>query len=177
MITVDIVYAIEEPWTEMRPVLLGDVPVNLSSRDGFVCVSRNGDPWKRLDLYGTLSLPFIEGVYWQGKIVIGFGNWLCVVDPVDDEVSSHPMDGYFGHLYPYDGFLLAASASCLHCFSPDGHRIWIARNLGIDGVLVDDVDGDVIRGRGEWDPPGGWLDFAVKLSTGEALGLSESERR
>lgn len=46
---------------------------------------------------------------------------------------------------------------------------WENRGLGIDGVLVHEISGDVIAGEGEWDPPGGWKPFRVRLNTGQNL--------
>jgi hypothetical protein len=57
----------------------------------------------------------------------------------------------------------------LHFISPVGNLVWQSDVLGIDGVIVDDVDNALIRGRGEWDPPGGWKPFAVSVKTGRTI--------
>ncbi|WP_166881743.1 hypothetical protein [Massilia mucilaginosa] len=44
-----------------------------------------------------------------------------------------------------------------------------ARRIGADGVLIVDAVDGVLRGAGEWDPPGGWRDFTLALDTGERL--------
>lgn len=40
--------------------------------------------------------------------------------------------------------------------------------LGIDGVVVSivDVEKSLVHGQGEWDPPGGWKPFTVRLGDG-----------
>jgi len=44
--------------------------------------------------------------------------------------------------------------------------LWRSDCLGIDGVMVDQVADGIIRGKGEWDPPGGWRPFQVRFATG-----------
>lgn len=36
-------------------------------------------------------------------------------------------------------------------------------------VVVNSVNGDIISGDGEWDPPDGWAPFEVSLATGRVL--------
>jgi hypothetical protein len=47
--------------------------------------------------------------------------------------------------------------------------MWESERLGIDGVVVHAVEGDVIEGDGEWDPPGGWQPFELSLASGERV--------
>jgi hypothetical protein len=46
---------------------------------------------------------------------------------------------------------------------------WMNDNLAIDGVEIDAVAEGEVRGRGDWDPPGDWRHFAIRLATGEAI--------
>jgi hypothetical protein len=46
---------------------------------------------------------------------------------------------------------------------------WQSDILAIDGVVVSHVGPPVIRGEGEWDPPGGWRDFALFADDGKAV--------
>ncbi|BCZ45775.1 hypothetical protein psyc5s11_18420 [Clostridium gelidum] len=47
--------------------------------------------------------------------------------------------------------------------------MWTAEILGIDGVLVNNFDGERIYGAGEYDPPGGWVDFVINSRTGKRV--------
>jgi hypothetical protein len=49
--------------------------------------------------------------------------------------------------------------------APDGSITW-RRSVAVDGVEIERVDGNVIFGRAEMDPPGGWQPFHIKLSDG-----------
>ncbi|GHO84398.1 hypothetical protein [Dictyobacter formicarum] len=69
---------------------------------------------------------------------------------------SHLLSGYFGHFYPLEETLLVASVSDLLCFDAQAQLQWIAERLGIDGVVITRVAGNIIYGEGEWDPPGRW---------------------
>jgi hypothetical protein len=46
--------------------------------------------------------------------------------------------------------------------------LWKSDVLAIEGVIVQDVGPVVIRGEGEWDPPGGWKPFAIAVVDGKA---------
>lgn len=46
---------------------------------------------------------------------------------------------------------------------------WTTQRLGIDGVIVDGVANGIIEGQGEWNPPGGWERFRVKLDSGSLI--------
>jgi hypothetical protein len=113
-----------------------------------------------------------------GRVYIGCGECVFVIDVGRRQVTAWPLSGYFGHLYTADdlgvslaGFsVLVASASGLLCFARDGSLRWHAGDLGIDGVIVDSVDNGVVSGAGEWDPPGGWRSFSLLAATGERLG-------
>jgi hypothetical protein len=50
-----------------------------------------------------------------------------------------------------------------------GEQSWASEPLGIDGVVVDEVQDGVIIGQGEWDPPSAWRPFRLSLESGEAL--------
>lgn len=51
---------------------------------------------------------------------------------------------------------------------PDRSIAWTSEPLGIDGVVVHDVR-DTILGEGEWDPPGGWLGFFLRVADGRPI--------
>ncbi len=111
----------------------------------------------------------------ESVVYIGYGQCLFVIHPHDGRVEVHLLDGYFGHLYnaeeldvaPHSFSVLVVSASELLSFSSGGVLQWRTSELGIDGVVVESVKADVVKGSGEWDPPGGWKAFNVSARTGE----------
>jgi len=68
-----------------------------------------------------------------------------------------------------DDRLLIADATRLTSIDEHGETLWVSDTLGIDGVVVDDVQEGVIVGQGEWDPPGGWKPFRLSLASGRSV--------
>ncbi|MBP6120769.1 MULTISPECIES: hypothetical protein [Providencia] len=46
---------------------------------------------------------------------------------------------------------------------------WRSPQCAIDGVIIHEIDNDIIYGSGEWDPPGGWEPFQLDIYTGKFL--------
>ena len=109
-------------------------------------------------------------------VYIGYGRQIAVFSPKAGSIASYALDGYFGHLITaadpeaaeLGSSVLAASASELLCFDGAGQLLWQRPELGIDGVVVRSVQGGAIFGDGEWDPPGGWTPFRLRLDSGES---------
>lgn len=156
-----------EPWTQVPNVAVGAVG-HSQVVSVFVTVERDGEPLLRIDVYEQepAHRAFQEAMVWHELAVVGFGGHVHLVTLQPRNIASYALDGYFGHLYPLDERLLVADAEGLHCFAPTGRRLWQSDQLGIDGVVVHDVDGDAIEGEGEWDPPGGWRPFRISLASG-----------
>ena len=85
------------------------------------------------------------------------------------EAITFELDSYFGYFYPGDEWLIIASGYRLLLIGPTGGLVWKTEELGLDGVIVDSIEGDLIHGKGERDPPGGWRPFQVRLDTGEKI--------
>jgi len=140
-------------------------------------VGSDGDAEFAIDVYADTDeySCFQEAVIWGHWSVIGFGHSVYFVDVATRDVRQYWLDSvttacpYFGHLYTGEGFLLVASGSNLWRFDSEAALVWTTQDVGLDGVLVHDVGSGVIRGDGEWDPPGGWLSFRVDLDTGTIL--------
>jgi hypothetical protein len=162
---------LEPPWTRMEPVRLGQVPIGVGTPNRFVAVESGEGPLLRVDLYQSSDecFAFEEVCVWSGFVVIGWGHRAYLVEPRTRAVSSLDLGSYFGHLYPVEQFLLVASAECLFRVEPDGSLLWRSDAVGIDGVVVDQVTDGIIGGKGEWDPPGDWRPFRVRLSTGQQV--------
>ena len=78
-----------------------------------------------------------------------------------------PMDGYFGHIYVHNHIFYIADACKLIAVDELGKIVWKSGELGIDGVVIKKIEDDKIYGEGEWDPPGGWVNFILDLKTGK----------
>jgi hypothetical protein len=163
------VQAIEAPWIELARVRIGQLPSGVGTPDEYVLVGEEGAPYLRIDIYRDTSesQAFREAVAWAGWIAVGFGDRTYLVSESEKPTVFIPLGSYFGHLYPAKERLLIASGERLLCIGPSGETLWVSDELGIDGVIVSDVEHDIVSGEGEWDPPGGWRPFRLDLGTGE----------
>jgi hypothetical protein len=128
----------------------------------------------RVDVHDRDGTCFKEVRCSGGIAYIGYGSNLFVVHTGTRSCDTHGLDGYFGHLYTAEELgatsgafaVLAASASELLSFAPDGLLYWRTSRLGIDGVVVQSVLDGLVHGSGEWDPPGGWRPFCLDVDSG-----------
>jgi len=177
MLSVKQLITIDSPWTAMQPLRLGKLPSGLGTPDLFVTISDDDRPLLRVDLYAYSSsetFSFEDALVWRDHVFVGYGKRVFVIDPKKQSGSEILLSigsglSYFGAFYASQDYLLVASGDSLLRLSPDGNVIWGTPDLGLDGVVVRSVDNGTIRGEGEWDPPGGWRPFAVRLDSGELI--------
>ncbi len=162
---------LEAPWPNLPPIRVGQMPPGLPEPRRWVNVTQDDAPIVRIDVYAEYLGAFEELIVWTRWIVIGLGSFAHLVDPATRQTTSIGCDSYFGHLYPLEKHLLIASDSSLQCLDEQGELLWRQGNLGIDGVLVNEVADGTIQGEGEWDPPGGWRPFRLSFSTGNPLPI------
>ena len=83
--------------------------------------------------------------------------------------STVVLESYFAAFCAAKDYLLVASGVELLRLSPRGEVMWRAPKLGIDGVVVNGVEEGLVSGEGEFDPPGGWRPFVVRLDSGKSV--------
>jgi hypothetical protein len=169
MLRLTISAAANATWMSIESLRLGPIPRSERTPDSFVCLEEDDMPVLRIDLYESNDEHYIftDAIIWSTFVAIGWGNCAYIIDFQTKHVQLIPLGSYYGHMYPSGDRLLIASAEQLHCVCPDGSVSWRSDVLGIDGVVVDEIAGDVICGQGEWDPPGGWRTFKIHRSTGK----------
>ena len=169
-----------DAWRDAPVVEFGLPRWPLGADDPVACVgvrAEDGRRWRIALHAGVGDGPFRDVRCVGERAWIGCGEQVLVFAPGDAQLDAHAMDGYFGHLATaaelgaaqVEDVVLASSASELLCFASDGRLAWRAERLGLDGVVVHRVVDGVIEGEGEWDPPGGWKPFRVRLDTGERV--------
>ena len=161
---------IDAPWTKLEPVRVGAISSGFGTPDIYVLVEDDGSPLVRIDVYADeADHTFQDVLVWEGFVVIGFGHVVHLVGYRNSEAVTLRLDNYFARLYPGAGWLIVASSERLFRINPDGRIAWKTETLGLDGVVVDATDDNVVLGQEEWDPPGGWRPFQVSLKSGETL--------
>lgn len=158
MLTPRILTCVDEGVARLEPIRVGGVPSGLGTPDLYVVLFESEDPVARIDVYavGSDCFAFEEAVLWHDVLVIGFGSHVHMISMQDSSVVTLELGSYFGHLSTTDDFLLVASGERLFRVERDRSVMWKSDVLGIDGVVVTEVTPATVRGKGEWDPPGGW---------------------
>ena len=114
-----------------------------------------------------------SAIVWHDWVVCGYGHSISLVSLTTRQHHTYPTDfcslAYFCEFYAADVFLIAATGCGLMRFDSDGTLRWQTADLGIDGVVVHEIQDNRIRGSGEWDPPGGWRQFVIDATTGTIL--------
>lgn len=160
-------------WSALAPVRVGRAPSGFRVPSAYVTVqSDGGDPILRCDVYSAgeaQCFAFGDVRIWKHWVAIGFGEAFHLVGLGGEPPISVALGSYFGHVYPGEECLLVASSDHLYRFDVDGAMRWRSARVGLDGVVVERVEGDAIVGMGEWDPPGGWRPFRISLASGTTL--------
>lgn len=170
---------IEHDYDRFKKTIIFDNPhKNTSSEpDYLIAVYARGISELLIKLYiGEEVKCFKEVIYCNGFIVIGCGEKVYFYDLKNNIHRCHKIEGYFGHLYSNHNIkgsdnksIYAASELCLYKFTMDGQLIWKSETLGIDGVIVEKIEDNIISGLGEWDPPDGWEKFRLQNDTGKPI--------
>ncbi len=161
---------ISHPWLEMEPCRIGDTTAGLGTPARYLLLAHDGVPILRVDAFlnSNECFAFSDATVWHDHLVIGWGERAYLLDLDSRDIVWHELGSYFGHFYANRDYLLVASDERIQRIAPDGSLLWQSDVLGIDGVVVDAVDGNMIHGTGEWDPPGEWQPFQIRLDSGQA---------
>jgi hypothetical protein len=160
---------IDADWLLVAPIRVGPVPVAVGTPQCYVTLAEDDRPILRVDVYANQPdcYAFQDAIVWRGNLIVGFGSYVHAISMTDHSAVTIALESYFGHLYPTRDYLLLASGERLFRMEPDRSIQWRSEHLGIDGVVVHEPGPTVVRGEGEWDPPGGWRPFAVFAADGK----------
>jgi hypothetical protein len=165
--TFEIREALPDDWASVPTVAIGG---STGPADLFV-LAEEGTARRRFDLH-YLETDYRhppQATFWRGWFAFGFGGRAILYREADGASVKIDLGCYFGDFLTGEEWLLVTSGQGIIRLDPEGRIVWRNDELGLDGVLIFDVEGDVIDGQGEWDPPGGWEDFLVSLETGDSL--------
>jgi hypothetical protein len=159
---------IDEPWLNMTPLYLGNVPPGLGTPKVYGIVKKAGKPFMLLNVYSDYS-PVLppESLVWNDWLFIVFGEVIHWVSLTTFHTFSHELTWYCSGFYSLENYLLVSTAADILCFDKNAALLWISEEVGIDGVKIEKILENTIRGLGEWDPPGGWRPFELDFATGK----------
>lgn len=156
------------PWHTVSAVQL-DVPSSSQPEpDIYILVEKGGLPYRRIDAFGRWKAsPFKKALLWNNFLAVGYEDQVHLIEPETQTIKNILCDEYFGDFWISNVGLLIATASNILCVGLAGQMLWSSHTVGIDGVIIDSIDNGIIKGQGEWDPPGGWRPFEIDQSTGK----------
>ena len=165
----------DEHWMTIPAVRLGVVPGTLRTPDAFALVTRAETPHLRIELYRSPDEygvdAFQSAVVWERFVVIGAWEHVYFIDLESDQwdAIAFDLEAYFGSMKVAGKRLLIASAERAFSFDANARLEWKSLPIGLDGVVFEEVRDGLVRGSGEWDPPGGWKPFVLSVTSGEVL--------
>lgn len=114
--------------------------------------------------------PFKEAKVLDNILAVGHEEYFYLYNlNTNSTVFKFKVDGYFGKLYLYKDLFYVADAFGIRCINKKGSILWANSNIAIDGVIINNFAETKIYGSGELNPPGGWEDFILDLSTGKRI--------
>ena len=153
-----------------QSVDLGHPTGTHSTPDALCLLSLDGSPALCVRLRQTSgeSYTFRDAQFWNGLFVIGWGHAFYVVDVDSLTATRHDLSAYFSYIHAGDVLLIASAERVLRV-GADGAVVWTSDPVAIDGITFSNVDSDFVDGDGEWDPPGGWKPFRLRLRDGTVV--------
>jgi nitroreductase len=161
---------IQEPWTRMRPVRLGNVPDDpAASPNLYVTVGTAANPILLIALYAYPGkvYGFEEVRIWNDYVAIGFGRHAYIVSMVTRGTAEYDLESDFCQFFPLENMMLMASLEGLGAVDTMGNVVWDVKELAQQGVLVERAADGRISGRGKFTD--GWKPFLLEMTTGQAL--------
>jgi hypothetical protein len=166
-------------WSGTPATQIGRVPSRVPTPYYFVLVRKDGRPFRRFDIHlADEEVDVAVGsLWWNGWFVIAFGSRVVLVPDAEAEPREFGLGeadgdalGYFIDFRHSPHWLLVIFGTGLARIDPNGALRWKNNRLGLDGIQIEAISETVIKGRGEWDPPGGWRPFEVSLESGRLIG-------
>jgi hypothetical protein len=154
--------------TTLNPVLISGAVSAIYSNQIFLSLSEDDIIIKLYEIkYDVLCSPFKEALLIDNLLAVGYEQHFYLFDLIANEnILRLEMNGYFGYFYYDKEFFYIADACGLYCINKNGRILWRNDGLAIDGVIVHEFRDNKILGSGEFDPPGGWVDFSIDNATG-----------
>jgi hypothetical protein len=117
--------------------------------------------------YQSTCSPFKQAISIDNILAVGNHIYFYLFNAIlNENILQLEVEGYFGGLYLHNEHFYIADAHGIYCIDKLGKLLWQNNNLAIDGVIINNFTDNNIFGSGEWDPPGGWLDFILDKHTG-----------
>lgn len=111
--------SLEEDMTQCKTLSIGDIPKGEGKPDEYYVIEKKGKVCCVLKAYHKWW-GFAEHTIWNNYIVIGFSNFLYLIDIESNNILSIEFNDYFGHLYTSDNYIWVSSMHDLLCMDRQG---------------------------------------------------------
>ncbi|OQP66619.1 hypothetical protein [Niastella populi] len=114
--------------------------------------------------------PFKDAIIRDNLLAVGHQGHFYLYNFLENiNVLVLQVDGYFGHFYINENLFYVTGSDSICCINEKGNLIWKNPNLGVDGILIKRFGDNKIYGSSECDPPSGWQDFVLDITTGKLI--------
>lgn len=116
------------------------------------------------------SGPFKQAIRFKNLLLIGLDEYFYAYDIFKKELKIVSLlKFYFSEIYIFEDVFIVCDACNVYSYNQECELLWQADNLGIDGVVINELTDGILIGEGENDPPGGWIPFKIDFQTGKIL--------
>ena len=137
-------------------------------------VYRNDKPYLMIEV--RLFDYFSDAVFFHDYFVIGnFYEGVYIINLLDLKVIHKDISGYFGRFVIIDDSLYVLGCENITAYDSCMNEKWISDDIAVDGVLLKKIEGDAIIVSCEMDPPGGWVNKRISLSSGKLISSESSD--
>lgn len=163
--------ALEPIWLNVRNLAVGHAPPGEGTPDKYYLVTRHKTPFLVVRTYYRPQPTFLAHKIWMGFFYIVMDDHVVCIDLQSLNIEKIPLDKgfYVGGFYPLGDRLLITTNGGIFCIDKAGTLVWKSPVFAIDGVIINDCAEGILYVSGELDPPGGWADFKIEMSSGKML--------
>ena len=113
---------------------------------------------------------FSDTVFFHDHFVIGnYYEGVYIINMLDLKVIHKDISGYFGYFEIIDDNLYVLGCNNITAFDSCMNEKWTSKDIAVDGVILKEIEGDSIVVSCEMDPPGGWVNKRISLSSGKQI--------
>lgn len=172
-ISIEWVENLTDEWKNVPEVRAGWSRKSPSDPRRHVLVRHAGHALLRIALYGNDedSIHTEQSASWGNLLALGWGHRVSVIEVNTRHAREYPLGAPFVSMRQLEHGLglLVASAERLFLINREGALEWQSDVLGVSRLEITEIADGFIFGQGEWDPPGGWKPFQVRLNSGHTV--------
>ena len=144
-----------------------DIPYMAVGYGKIYHINKDNVPYMEIETDSSQWNPFNTACFFRDYFCIGNGAAVYFVNLYTLEIKKITLDMYFGYFYYNSRYFFVTSSSQLLCFNDRCELCWQADDLAVDGVVIDEFQGDFIYISCELDPPGGWVRRKIRMDNGK----------